>query len=720
MPSIIHGYEYDIFISYRQKDNKTGWVTEFVKNLKNEIEATFKEDISIYFDSNPHDGLHETHDVDGSLKQKVKCIVFIPIVSQTYCDPKSFAWRNEFLSFLEFAEQDELGLDVKLSSGNVTKRILPVRIHELDPEDQNLYESKIGGVMRPVDFIYKETGVNRPLKLTDDRKDNLEKVDFYNQINKVALAIKEILKSIQTPKDKVVKSLVDQKEITKFKSLTQNKGIIITSLLILLLLVVYLFLYRDTTSSIRVKEASIAVLPFDNLTGNESDEHLALGFTEEIINQLSQVSSFSKVISRTSVMSLDRLNKSMPEIARELGVAYILEGSFQKSNEDVKITVQLIDGAEDNHIWSDSYTRKFENIFDIQAEIATEVSQHLRVKVSGIEHQNIEKRLTNNIQAYQYYIEGMHIHKNQFLYSNSEIELKASEDFFLKAINLDPGFALAYAGLADLYDSRGQLLPIEEKTQIEHYRTLRKKYVDKAYQLDSSSAYVNLVMVYHYLHLDKTDLDKAYTHLIKMNNANPNNSEVAGATAQFYVYAGLYDEVLNFGKRAVRLDPLNASNYPYLTSGYMAFGKDSLQQIEKYFLKAMELEPDNLFGIIRLSIFYACSGQKDKLQEQIQRLEALHWTQDKYLMGLYYASFGHDSLALSYSHHFAVYSLLGEHELAIDQMESIFSGATRSWYQELMALRIYDPLKNLPKFQEILGKEKVKMDLLKERYAPPP
>jgi hypothetical protein len=105
MPGIIEGYNYDIFISYRQKDNKhDGWVTEFVNNLKGELESTFKEEISVYFDINPHDGLLETHDVDVSLKEKLKCLIFIPIISRTYCDPKSFSWEaicsNNFNFFL--------------------------------------------------------------------------------------------------------------------------------------------------------------------------------------------------------------------------------------------------------------------------------------------------------------------------------------------------------------------------------------------------------------------------------------------------------------------------------------------------------------------------------------------------------------------------------------------------------------------------------------------
>ena len=151
MSSIIEGYNYDIFISYRQKDNKyDGWVTEFVDNLKGELEATFKEDISIYFDVNPHDGLLETHNVDKSLEEKLRCLIFIPIISQTYCDSKSFAWQYEFCAFNKLAKEDQFGRDIRLTGGNVASRILPVKIHDLDPEDKTLLENELGGVLSEV------------------------------------------------------------------------------------------------------------------------------------------------------------------------------------------------------------------------------------------------------------------------------------------------------------------------------------------------------------------------------------------------------------------------------------------------------------------------------------------------------------------------------------------------------------------------------------------
>ncbi|HLP72396.1 MAG TPA: hypothetical protein VK155_05790 [Bacteroidales bacterium] len=200
MPSIFKGYEYDIFISYRQKDNKyDSWVTEFVTNLRKELEATFKEEISIYFDENPHDGLLDIHNVDKSLAPKIRCLVFIPVISRTYCDPKSYAWQNEFCLFNKLANEDQYGRDIRLSGGNVISRILPVKIHELDPEDKEAIENELGGVLRSIDFIYRESGVNRPLKPADIKYDNQSKTDYRNQVNKLANAIKEIIGSLKNP-----------------------------------------------------------------------------------------------------------------------------------------------------------------------------------------------------------------------------------------------------------------------------------------------------------------------------------------------------------------------------------------------------------------------------------------------------------------------------------------------------------------------------------------
>ena len=217
MSSFISGYEYDIFISYRQKDNKyDGWVTEFVENLKRELDSMFKEEISVYFDIDPSEYLLENYDVDASLKDKLKCLVLIPIISRTYCDPKAFAWEYEFKIFVEQASKDEFGLQVNVHGGNFANRILPIRIHDLDSSDVKLFESTIGGVLRPIDFIYKETGVNRQLRAKDD--DIIKtptQILYRDQVNKVALATREIIKSMMLRKEAGGTKTEDQKDLRK-------------------------------------------------------------------------------------------------------------------------------------------------------------------------------------------------------------------------------------------------------------------------------------------------------------------------------------------------------------------------------------------------------------------------------------------------------------------------------------------------------------------------
>src|SRR5277367_2968724 len=130
MASIFSGFEYDIFISYRHNDNQyDGWVTEFVQKLKQELDATLKDKLSIFFDENPREGLSELHQVGSSISAKIKSLIFVPIISQTYCDTQAFAWEHEFKVFKSEAESDHFGREIKLGNGNFASRILPVKIH---------------------------------------------------------------------------------------------------------------------------------------------------------------------------------------------------------------------------------------------------------------------------------------------------------------------------------------------------------------------------------------------------------------------------------------------------------------------------------------------------------------------------------------------------------------------------------------------------------------
>src|SRR4030065_475912 len=314
MASIIPDYEYDIFISYRQKDNKyDGWVTEFVDHLKKELEATFKEEVSVYFDINPHDGLLETHDVDASLKEKLKCLVFIPIISRTYCDPKSFAWVHEFKAFIEQASIDKYGLKVKLPGGNVANRVLPVQIHDLDADDKKLVESELGGFIRGVEFIYKEPGVDRPLTAKDNEEKNLNKTNYRNQINKVALAIKEIITAIKQYNPQLEE--VSQEIAKPLSAPSKNhKTTIIAGLAIVLVLIVLglLFVPKLFNPSEEI-EKSIAVLPFKLLSDEPDKQYLAYGMMDAILLHLYKIEDL-RVMSRTSTEQFRVTDKTITTI----------------------------------------------------------------------------------------------------------------------------------------------------------------------------------------------------------------------------------------------------------------------------------------------------------------------------------------------------------------------------------------------------------------------
>ena len=446
MSSIISGYEYDIFISYRQKDNKhDGWVTEFVDNLKGEIESTFKEEISIYFDINPSDGLLETHDVAESLKDKLKCLVFIPIISRTYCDPNCFAWEYEFKAFVEQASKDQFGLKLKLPNGNVVNRVLPVRIYELDTNDIKLCEFILGGVLRSVDFIYKSAGVNRPLNPSDNSHDNLNKTYYRDQINKVANSIKEIITSIgqhfpqkeEAPKE-AFKPILFPRESNKTK-------IIVSTVIALALLVLAYFLIPTLSKPKEQFEKSVAVLPFANLSNDPEQEYFSDGIVEAILDHLFKIGDL-KVTSGTSTKRYKSTELSVKEIGRELGVSSILEGSVQKIGNNVRITAQLIDSRTDVHLWSEIYDRNISDIFSIQSEVAQSVARELKATLTSKEKGQIEKNQTSSVIAYNLYLQGRF-----FWNKRTEEGQKKSIDFFEKSVASDPNYALAYAGMADAY-----------------------------------------------------------------------------------------------------------------------------------------------------------------------------------------------------------------------------------------------------------------------------
>lgn len=445
MPAIIPNFEYDIFISYRHNDNRSGWVTEFVKALQEELASTIKDSVSIYFDTNPHDGLLETHNVDKSLEGKLKCLIFIPIISQTYCDPKSFAWQHEFVAFNKLAKEDLMGRDIKLGNRNVASRILPIKIHDLDAEDKAIIENEIGGVLRAIEFIYKESGVNRPLRLNEDNPNkNQNQTTYRNQVNKVANSIKDIIAGMKNPgaDAKTIKNT----EPTSVSPSFRKKTALFASVLIILGIAFAWFYYRagwgETLASTQSK--SIAVLPFENMNHDPEQDYFSSGMSEDILNHLVKIADL-RVKSRTSTHQYKGTTKTASQIGEELNVANIVEGSVRRVGDQVRIVVQLIDTQNDVHLWSETYDRDFKDVLSLQSEIAIEIARALRAQLSDSEKESISKQSSHNITAYDYFLKARETMNG---YELTRLDYENALSLINQSLKLEPDFSkgLAFKG----------------------------------------------------------------------------------------------------------------------------------------------------------------------------------------------------------------------------------------------------------------------------------
>ena len=414
MASIIPGYEYDIFISYRQNDNRSGWVTEFVSALKEELAVTIKEPVSVYFDTNSHDGLLETHNVDKSLEVKLKCLIFIPVISQTYCDSNSFAWQKEFVAFNNLAKEDPLGRYVSLANGNVANRILPVKIHNLDQEDKSLLENELGGMLRSIDFIYTEAGVNRPLKPDDDAKENLNKTQYRNQVNKLANAVKEIIIGVRNSdfgkKESAPQYIVHVNTPELLRSKRFRFRIVSLSLIFIALSVsAYFVLPPIFKNSSQSSDRSIAVLPLQNMSNDPGQEYFSDGMMQEILNHLFMIGGL-KIPSGTSSMRFKGSKLPVRDIAHQLGVSYVLEGNVSISGNNVRIIVRLINGKNEQLLWTEDYKRTLTaiDLLDIQSDVAEMVAGSLNVVMNPEVKKRIKARPTENTEAYLLYLQATH------------------------------------------------------------------------------------------------------------------------------------------------------------------------------------------------------------------------------------------------------------------------------------------------------------------------
>ncbi|HDZ40843.1 MAG TPA: tetratricopeptide repeat protein [Bacteroidetes bacterium] len=630
MASLIEGYEYDIFISYRQKDNKyDGWVTEFVKNLQRELDATFKEDISIYFDENPYDGLLEIHNVDKSLESKLKSVVFIPVISQTYCDPKSFAWQNEFVAFNKTAGEDQYGRDIKLPNGNVCSRIVPVKIHDLDPTDTELVEKELGCRLRSIDFIFSSAGVNRPLTPYDNPDKNLNRTYYRDQINKVANAVKEIIyglhpnekkritKSYQTRAqagfgDETTRPVKINSERSKWLSGRIIAPVAIGLLAILAIVFIIPKLLPGAGKNIPSGETinkSIAVMPVSNFTGDPGMGWIADMIQSDLTGQLQGISNLI-VRPKQTTLQFRNSEETVQEIARKLSVNSLVETSIKGTEDELQVEIMVLEAfPEEKYLYRSSFTRSFTELANIYSELVNRILKEMDVKPTDEEEETLAARIVNP-QVRKACARGAY-YMNQLTLEGFDKGVK----YYEEAIAIDPADPEPYIGLALGYGSAGHgagLASLE----------MAKAYALKAIELDPEELHPNLadahvVLAETYLYHDY-DFLKAEHHLKRAIDLNPNSAPAHYTYGWYLALSNLVDEAADEMKKAMQIDPLAPICPGYLAWMLQWFGR--YEEAIGYAEEALEVNPNYPMAYYVLGMVYAELGRYEEAIDTLKKI----------------------------------------------------------------------------------------------------
>jgi TolB-like protein/Tfp pilus assembly protein PilF len=321
-------------------------------------------------------------------------------------------------------------------------------------------------------------------------------------------------------------------------------------LVIAMLIVRGLPFYRQTGESISQK--SIAVLPFENLSEDKANAYFAEGIQDEILTRLSKIADL-KVISRTSTQQYKSAPENLPEIARQLGVAHILEGRVQKSGDVVRVNVQLIKAANDSHLWADTFDRKLTDLLSVESEVAKAIAEQLRVHLTGREEQVIAAKLTDNPEAYDAYLRGLAYNVKSAYYTPANA--LGAQKYLREAVRLDPKFALSWA-LLSIADARGYVTQSLQPTVALCEETRHAAETALALQPDLGEA-VLAKGLYHYSCLK--DYYTAMQYFEQARSLLPNSSQIPALLASVARRRGQWDRTETYFKEAERLDPRNVN-----------------------------------------------------------------------------------------------------------------------------------------------------------------
>src|SRR5205814_4838456 len=347
-----------------------------------------------------------------------------------------------------------------------------------------------------------------------------------------------------------------------------------------------------------IPEKSIAVLPFENLSRNPDNAYFAEGIQDEILTRLSKIADL-KVISRTSTQHYKSVPTNLPEIARQLGVAHILEGSVQKSGDAVRVNVQLIKAASDSHLWADTYDRKLTDIFSVESEVAKSISDQLQAKLTGREEQVIAAKPTDNPEAYDAYLRGL---AYSLKTANTSTNALGAQKYLKEAVRLDPKFAVAWA-LLSYVEARGYITQFLQPTVA--LRDDAQQASERALTLQPNLGEAILAKgFYHYACLK--DYDTAVRYFEQARPLLPNSSRIPELLAYVTRRQGQWERSESYFNEAERLDPRNVS---LLTQHALSYKDRRLfPEAWRKLEQILNITPDDLDTIVEKAVIAQAEG----------------------------------------------------------------------------------------------------------------
>jgi serine/threonine protein kinase/Tfp pilus assembly protein PilF len=431
-----------------------------------------------------------------------------------------------------------------------------------------------------------------------------DREERYQHADELLADLRREKKSLEYVKTAVTTQPAELPKVVKKNAFPVLVGVIA----ILILIIVYFAFLRKKESATITGKPSIAVLYLQNLSENKEDEYFAAGMTEDIITQLSKISGLN-VANRSEIEQFKGKPINFKEVADKLNVKYLMEGSVRKYRDKIRITCQLIKASDGFHVWADSYDRQMEDLFAIQAEVAKEVAQALKVVLVPAELERIEKKPTLNVQAYNYYLQGREYYFGGG--SSTKQGLELSTRMFEKALEADSNFALAYAGLSDCYSSYLMFWVDLKKSWLEK----AEKAGVKALALDPNLAEAHRALSRLYMIEGKTE--KAIQEAEEAVKTNPNYGEAWRLLGGWYTSTGQYPKAESSLMKALDVKPTDPSLFWEFITLYTVWGKK--EKVEEYFNKGLEVQPSNPNIYDDMSGYYLFQGELEQAKRMAHK-----------------------------------------------------------------------------------------------------